>query len=138
MPVKLYFSPKEKVFFNQSGIACLYLFGSQATGAAGPMSDFDFGILMEGYKPLSRKKRNALYDGLLEILESKIKRLCNIDIVFLREAPLQLQFHAISVGKVIFESNARARADYHEKITEAYADFLPLQSIFENAAMARI
>ena len=138
MKTRFVFSKKEKAFFKKSGIACVYLFGSQATGVAGPMSDFDFGILLEGYKPLPRQRRNALYDGLLEIFESKIKRLCNVDIVFLREAPLQFQFHAIRDGKVVFEANARARADWHEKIMEAYADFLPLQSIFENATLARI
>ena len=136
--IKFKFSPKEKTFFKKSGIASLYLFGSQAVGAACPMSDFDFGILLEGYKPLPRLKQNALYDGLLEMFESKINRVCNIDIVFLREVSLQLQFQVINDGKVLYEGDPKARADYHEKIIEAYADFLPYQRIFEQATLARI
>ncbi len=136
--IKFQFSSKEKGFLQKSGINVVYLFGSRATNTAGPLSDYDFSILLMGHAPLPRKRRNEIYNGLLEIFESKIKKLCNIDIVFLNEASLQLQFQVIGEGEVLYELDAKARADYHAKIMEAYADFLPLQRIFEQATLARI
>lgn len=61
-----------------------------------------------------------------------------MDIVFLNEAPLQLQFQVIGKGTVLYEGDPITRADYHERIFEAYADFLPYQRMFEQATIARL
>ena len=133
------FSADEKKELAKYGIAALYLFGSRAQGVNGPMSDFDFAVLPVNKSQFAiRAYRNEIYDKLYDIFEKKIGFPCNIDIVFLNEATLQLQFHVIQQGKVIFETDANLRANYHERVMEAHADFEPLQHIFHKATLARI
>lgn len=121
------------------GVATVYLFGSQAEGAAKIYSDFDFGILLKNPKVLADfKKRKKIYDELYDIFSGKIKRLVNIDIVFLQDVYLQLQYHAISRGKIIYEADPKFSADYKEKVIEKYADFAPIRKEFQRAVLQRI
>jgi len=42
------------------GVQSLYLFGSRAQGVEGPLSDYDFGVLMESE---GHKRGGKIYDG---------------------------------------------------------------------------
>lgn len=121
------------------GVSTVYLFGSQAEGTAKSRSDFDFGILLKNQKaPADFKERKKIYDELYGIFSEKIKRLVNIDIVFLQDVYLQLQYHAISRGKIIYEADPKFSADYKEKVMEKYADFAPIRKEFQQAILERI
>src|SRR3989344_6241271 len=114
------------------GVAGVYLFGSQAMGTAGPASDFDVGVLVEDVRVLfDRRKRNVLYDALYDMLSSEIakevRRLCDIDIVFLQDVDLQLQYHVAKQGKPLFEKDSRSFSNFKEQVMEQYADFAPLR-----------
>jgi predicted nucleotidyltransferase len=43
--------PELKRIFEQRGVVLAYLFGSQATGRAGPLSDVDFAVLLDQRLP---------------------------------------------------------------------------------------
>lgn len=121
------------------GVSTIYLFGSQAEGAAKSYSDFDFGILLKNQKALADfKARKNIYNELYDIFSGKIKRLVNIDIVFLQDVYLQLQYHAVSRGKIIYEADPNFSADYKEKVMENYADFAPIRKEFQQAILERI
>mgnify|MGYP001572945122 CR=1 FL=1 len=125
------------------GVTGVYLFGSQALGTAGPVSDFDVGVLVEKTQMLSdRKKRKALYDVLYDLLSpevaKEVQRLCNIDIVFLQDTDLQLQYHVAKHGKPLFEKDPNTFANFVESVMERYADFAPLRHLFTQAILARI
>ena len=145
--LKFEFTEEEKVSLERLGAETVILFGSHAEGIAGPMSDVDMGILIKDtsiLKDNNYKKKtelyNALYDILSPLVGRTIKRLCNIDIVFLQDEKvnLQLKFHVSKYGIPLFERNLRTFADFKEYVMERYADFAPLRRVFHEAILARI
>ncbi|MDO8729299.1 MAG: nucleotidyltransferase domain-containing protein [bacterium] len=133
------FSNKEEELFKRLGISALVLFGSQAEGKGGPMSDFDFGIIVEDKSVLkSSSKRKEIYDELYDIFSSHIKRLVNIDIVFLDDAPYELRAHVMKCGKAIFEAKLDIFADFKATTMIMYSDFAPLRKIFHEGVLSKI
>lgn len=119
---------------KEAGVAIAYLFGSSATGLKDKESDIDIGIVFENGLPLSSLETyNKLYALFSEIFQSK-----EIDIIFLEDAPLSLQFEAIKYGKVLYEKDTNSRLDYEEKTMLKYADFLPLEEEMERVILERI
>jgi predicted nucleotidyltransferase len=119
---------------NDSGIAVVYIFGSSATGLKHKKSDIDIGIVFEnGVPPSPLVTYTKLYELFSEIFPAK-----EIDIVFLEDAPLSLQFEAIKYGKVLYEKDTNLRLDYEEKTMLKYADFLPLEEEMERTILERI
>lgn len=137
---------EEKKILEGLGVEALILFGSHAQGLAGPLSDVDIGVLVEDQRILNdRSRRNELYDSLyLNVLSPlvgrAVKRLCDIDIVFLQDelVNLQLKYHVSNRGIPLYERHTRAFADFKENIMERYADFAPLRRMFNEAILARI
>ena len=129
--------PEEKL--EKLGVAGIYLFGSQAQGISGPLSDFDFGILLENPRILRDiEKRKKIYDELYDIFSKQIKKLCDIDIVFLQDVFLQLQYHVVSQGVIIYQKEPKILGDYKERVIEQYADFTPFRREFHKAILERI
>ena len=129
--------PQKKL--EELGVSTVYLFGSRAEGTAKNISDFDFGILLKNLKILfDFKERKKIYDALYDIFSSQIKQLVNIDIVFFFFFFLQLQYHAVRRGKIIYEEDPKISADYKEKVIEEYADFAPIRKEFHKAILERI
>lgn len=130
---------QEKIALEKIGVDALILFGSQAQNLAGPMSDFDFGALLHNNKdyflPDSKK---LIYDVIYDMLSQKINKLVNIDIVFLEQAPMELQNHVANCGVVLYQTNPFMFAQFREKVINQYTDFEPLRNIFHKAILARI
>lgn len=124
------FTPKEKGKLKQLGVKALILFGSQAQQVATKDSDFDIGAI--------GKSGKNVYDELYDLLSTKINRLVDIDIVFLYEAPMELQSHVAEYGRVLYEDPPTTFANFREKVMIDYADFAPLRKIFQQATLARI
>ncbi|MBI4209558.1 MAG: nucleotidyltransferase domain-containing protein [Deltaproteobacteria bacterium] len=121
------------------GIAGVFLFGSQAQGLARETSDYDFGILIKDYKVLSdTSQKNSIYDRLYDLFSSQIQKLVNIDIVFLQSADLQLQYHVVSSGNLLYLGDASIVSDFIERTIEFYADFAPHRKIFHESILGRI
>jgi len=137
---------KEKSILKGLDVEALILFGSHAQGLAGPLSDVDIGVLVRDTRILKdRAKRNELYDSLyLNILSPlvgrAVRRLCNIDIVFLQDelVNLQLKYHVSNRGIPLYERHASAFVNFKENIMERYADFAPLRRMFNESILARI
>lgn len=137
---------KEKNRLASLGVEALILFGSRAQGLAGYLSDVDTGVLLRDPRILKdRTQRNALYDMLYTDVLSplagrSVKRLCNIDIVFLQDelVNLQLKYHVSNYGLPLYERDSRVFADFKEDIMERYADYAPVRRMFNEAILARI
>lgn len=119
-------------------VQALYLFGSRAQGVEGPLSDYDFGVLMaeEGHK-----RGGKLYDAIYDILDPICPRTLEndiIDIVFVRDAPLELRFHIIRYGKVLFDENPRERGRFEDNTTMLYCDYRPILDMFDKAILATL
>ena len=124
-------------------VAAIYLFGSRAYEISSPISDFDFGILLnnpERVKENSLEMYNALYDILSPLTRPETLAADVIDIVFLDSprVPLELKAHIVRHGKLIFDANPRRRVDAEEYLMEAYCDFRPLLDLFDRALLAKI
>lgn len=143
---ELQLSEKEQQTLTGLGVSALILFGSHAQGLAGPLSDIDVGVLVRDPRILKdRTQRNGLYDSLYTDVLSPlagraVKRLCNIDIVFLQDelVNLQLKYHVSNHGVVLYEYDPHAFTDFKEYVMERYADFAPLRRMFHDAILARI
>jgi len=144
---KFAFIKQEKSTIEALDVEALILFGSHAQGLAGPLSDVDIGVLVKN--PLiflgDRTQRNELYDSLYvnvlsPLVGRAVKRLCNIDIVFLQDelVNLQLKYHVSNHGVPLYERHTRAFANFKEDIMERYADFAPLRRMFNEAILAQI
>ena len=121
------------------GVAVVYLFGSQAEGIAGPMSDIDIGVLYSDSNHLNRN-RGELYQALYDIFTDvfDMRGFKDIDIVMLDRAPLELRFDVITHGKVIFETDHEFRRDFEERTAALYRDFKPLREESNRAVLQRI
>lgn len=133
------FSAAEKSRLKQLSVRAVILFGSHAQGLSNPQSDFDFGILLiERSLLYNNEKRKEIYDILYEILSDKIRKLVNIDIVFLQNTSAELQAHVMKHGIPIFEADKNAFADFKEEVMICYADFAPLRTLFHEGILSRI
>ena len=120
------------------GVQALYLFGSRAQGVEGPLSDYDFGVLM---KEEGHKRGGKVYDAMYDILSPLCPRTLDndvIDIVFIRDAPLELRFHIIRYGRVLFDAVPRERGRFEDNTTMLYCDYRPLLDMFDKAMLASL
>jgi len=107
------------IFQKYEEIKLVYLFGSQATGKAGPLSDYDFAIYLD-----EKDKKRSL-DIKLELLASISQALQTdkVDIVVLNivDAP-ELKYNIIKEGKLIFERES-FKVLVEPRILNEYLDF---------------
>src|SRR3989338_5062131 len=93
--MEITFSEQEKTQLQSLGVVALYLFGSRAQGTDGPLSDFDFAVLMDrdGYA-----RGGEAYQKLYDLLSPHCERTLQndvIDIIFLRDVGLELRHHVV-------------------------------------------
>ena len=129
--------PAQKL--NELKVGLVYLFGSEAEGTAGPLSDVDIGIVFTDPK-IARGDTSKIYNELYNILTDffDMSNFRNMDIVFLERASLELRFDVISHGVVLFEISSDFRMDFEERIAALYRDFKPLLQEFNSSILARI
>src|SRR3990170_2015089 len=118
-------TPEEKRALEKLPVAALILFGSQARGTAGNLSDYDFGVLPTGH--LSSEERKEVYNALYDLLSAKIQRFVNIDIVFLPEASMELQVSAARFGIPLYQRTSHTFSQFRERAIDLFADFAPLR-----------
>jgi len=129
----------DKEIMEKLGIQTVFLFGSHAQKIDNPLSDYDFGILLNDNSILkNRTLRDNIYDSFYDIVSSKIKKLVNIDIVFLDEMSLQLKYHVVKDGIIIYSDNLNKVGDFKEKVIILHADFAHLRNEFHESILARI
>ena len=119
------------------GILVVYLFGSEAYGTTTGMSDIDVGIVLKNPKNLedTLPLYNAIYSELSKVFRPTF--LKELDIVFLQNAPITLQYNAITFGRIIYEEDPIKRVEYEEKVVNHYLDFKPVIEYFDSIASKR-
>lgn len=129
--------PEDKL--KNLGVAGVYLFGSQAEGAAGKLSDFDAAVLFKDAKK-AFGDTSEVYGQLYDIFSDtfKLKGFKNIDIVLLPNASLQLRYRIVTMGKILYSGDDKIIMDHKEKTMLEYADFAPIRNLFNKAVLARI
>ncbi len=103
---------------GDAAVLLVYLFGSRASGRAGPGSDYDLGVLLDRRED-SPAERARLSHKLVVILGTSA-----LDVVFLNQAPPELAF-AVIQGQLIYERDLATRVEYEAYVMGRYYDYLP-------------
>lgn len=135
----LLFGQNDREELARLGIEALVLFGSRAMGNALAMSDYDIGVLVKNPRDnVVPERRKIIYDTLYDFLSARINKLVNIDIVFLENAPAELQMHVSKHGRALFEATPAAFARFKERVALLYSDFAPFRELFHATILKRI
>jgi len=123
-----------KVFRSESAVVAAWLFGSVAQGRATPLSDVDFAVLLRPNSPqgldrfvLLDRLANALAD-LLGISDQ------SIDVIPLNDQGVLFQHSVLRTGRLVYETDPRARALFVSSVLRRYFDFRPTVAIFDVAS----
>ena len=81
-------------------LLAVYLFGSRASGHAGPDSDLDLAMLVEG------KLDPVATWELAQLLANEAD--CDVDLVDLRAASTVMQYQVITAGRRLWQRDGRA------------------------------
>jgi predicted nucleotidyltransferase len=100
-------------------VTMAYLFGSRVEGHLGPLSDYDFALLVERGADAAAV-RSSFASALSRELEST-----RIDVVLLSNAPVELAFAVISQGEIVYERDVATRVKFEARIMGLYFDALP-------------
>ena len=120
------------------GVVSLYLFGSRAFGKETPLSDYDYAVLLNAGGHL---RGDPLYYRLYDILAAISPRTQEndvIDIVYLKDVSLELRFHVIRYGVVLFDSNPDLRLDFEAHTTLLYCDYRPVLDRFDQTILQNL
>jgi len=120
----------QKVLKSQQ-IGLALVFGSQIIGLKHSKSDIDIGVVFLNNNERKQKPVDV-YGTLHEEFVKKFKTE-NIDIVYLEDSPLSLQYKAVRDGVVLYEDSPSFFVDYKEKVLKMYFDFKFIEDIFNQA-----
>ena len=120
---------KLKIIAEKYKINTFYLFGSQATGKAGKLSDYDFAVLFND------KVLESQYGDYQIKIISELLRLVStdhIDLVILndKKTPLLLKYNVIKDGKILFERNKSKRVGVEVNILSRWLDWQYFEKIW--------
>ncbi|NPV87173.1 MAG: nucleotidyltransferase domain-containing protein [Anaerolineae bacterium] len=101
-------------------IGLVYLFGSQVGGFTGPMSDYDFGILVDSTAD-EEQVRAQFAHRLSGLLQTD-----RVDVVLLRHAPVELAYHIIAQGRLLYERNIAERVEFESGVLNRHGDYIPV------------
>jgi len=111
------------IFKGYRYIASAYLFGSQASGKIGPMSDVDIAILLKEDAP---KGRELIHEE--DYLAYKIARALGVkevDLIDLNSQGLIFVHNVLRTGKLIYDADPDFRIKFVSKVISDYCDFEP-------------
>lgn len=113
--------------FSTHGVTLAYLFGSQAEGKAGPLSDVDVAVLLG--PQVEREQWFQVQLDLIGALTCMFHRN-DVDVVVLNEATPLLAYQIIRHGQIIYEDEAtRPAVDFATYAIRRYADTAPLRRL---------
>jgi len=104
---------------KEEAVRVAYLFGSHATGQAGPLSDLDIAVLLD-----RRLGKQECFDLRLRLINgiSSISKTDKVDIVLMNSAPLLLNYNVISKGRVLDSKDELQRVVFETYILSRYLD----------------
>lgn len=109
---------------SEDDVVAAYLFGSQATGTAGPLSDVDIAVWLDGLDTRSERFRRQLD---LMAACSSVLRTDEVQVVILNGVPPLLAHRVLRDGIVLLDRNPGQRVLLETSATLRYLDTQPLR-----------
>jgi uncharacterized protein len=110
----------QQIVTSFPAISLIYLFGSRVDGKLGPMSDYDFAILVD-------------HDALDKNMQSQLSHLLSVkldearvDVVVLNQASIELAYAVIAQGQLFYQRDVATRVEYEAQVMSRYGDYLPV------------
>lgn len=100
---------------SEGRIMLVYVFGSQAKGNVGLMSDYDIAVFLSEIPPNTYKYE--LSNRIAHILDA------TVDLVILNVAPVELKYAVIANGLLIHEKDKAIRVEFEGDTLSRYFDF---------------
>ncbi len=119
----------KNIFKDYPYVASAYLFGSQASGKTGPMSDVDIAVLLKEPYPRGRDLTHKM-DHLAFEVEIVLKK--EVDIVEMNRQGLIFVHNVLRTGKLIYDADPDFRIKFVAKVISDYCDFEPTIRFMNN------
>jgi predicted nucleotidyltransferase len=97
-----------------------YLFGSQVSGNIGPLSDYDFGVLLD-QSLNSLAYRVQLTHAFVASLGAD-----RVDVIVLNDASIELAYAVIAQSHLLYQRDIATRVEYEAQVMSRYGDYLPV------------
>jgi len=118
------------IFGDYPYIAAVYLFGSQATGKKGPMSDVDIAVLLKEPHPKGRELMHKM-DYLAYRIEDALQA-GEVDLIELNKQGLIFQHNVLRTGKLIYDADPAFRIEFTARVISNFCDFEPTLRFMSN------
>jgi len=121
--------------FARHGVILAYLFGSQAEGKAGPLSDVDIAVLLGPQVPQERwtDVQIDLINDLIGLFHRD-----DVDVALLNRATPVLAQEVVRSGQVIYEAEPGTRVDFQVATLRRYVDTEPLRRLQNRRLLDRV
>lgn len=108
------------VLQNDPAVAVGYLYGSRAHGEEGPMSDYDFGVLLS-----DKLSKSARFDRRIELMGElgRVLKTDKVEVISLQDVPIGLRFAVIS-GRLLVSKDENLRIQFELKVMRETDDEL--------------
>lgn len=123
----------EELFAGRPEVISAYVFGSVASGTAGPLSDLDLALLVSDDVADRLRLRLDLLERVSAVLETD-----RIDLILLNDASPLLAHRAFSRGVRVFVRDAVRDRDFRDRATHRYLDTKPLRALQARAQEKRL
>ncbi len=112
--------------FTRNGVALAYLYGSQARGDAGPLSDVDVAVLFGPDVPADER-----FDRLLRLIGElgSVFHRDDVCVVDLGKAPPLLRHRVYYHGRLLYCADESVRVRFETQTLRDYIDTEPLRRI---------
>jgi hypothetical protein len=110
---------------QEEDVVVAYLFGSQARGTAGPLSDVDVAVLLPVEADVGRRQ--------LELIAAvaDVVGLDSAEVVVLNNAPATLGYRVLRDGHLLLSRDDRARVRHYVRTVDRYLDMGPMRRTLE-------
>ena len=109
------------IFQEYPYIASAYLFGSQASGKIGPMSDVDIAILLKDNAPVGRELVHE--EDYLAYRISKALCVREVDLIDLNRQGLIFRHNVLRTGRLIYDADPALRIRFEMQVITNFCDF---------------
>jgi predicted nucleotidyltransferase len=121
--------------FTDHGVVLAYLFGSQAEGKAGPLSDVDIAVLLG--PQVTREQWFQVQLDLMGALMSLFHR-DDVDVAILNQATPVLAHEVVQSGQILYEARPGIRVEFELATLRRYVDTEPLRRLQDRRLLERV